>query len=193
MKKTFYDKLTILDQLTENTNLQIEEVYETYLRQNADILKKPAENGGWSIVQCLEHLNTYSRYYLPFIEKALDNHAESRIEKFCNSWIGNYFIRLMKDSTGKKYKAKALHQPGGMLNPYTVLVEFIDYQKRFLTVMSIARSCDLGQGKIPVSVLPFIKLNLGEVLQFMGAHQQRHLLQARRNYRSQRLSGVSHS
>lgn len=37
----------------------------------AKLLRQPAENK-WSLAQCLEHLNSYGRYYLLEIEKAIE-------------------------------------------------------------------------------------------------------------------------
>lgn len=52
------------------------------------VLKAPASNGGWSIVQCLEHLNTYGNYYLPRIEKGLHNFSGNlRIPLKAVGWV----------------------------------------------------------------------------------------------------------
>ena len=50
-----------------------------------------------------------------------------------------------------------------------------------LTYLKRAHQTDLNKIKIPVSILKWIKLNLGDVLQFLVAHNERHLLQAKRN------------
>lgn len=186
-----YDKLTVLNEIAKNTALLIDEVNEKYAGQPASVLQRPAKDGGWSIVQCLEHLNTYSAYYLPHITKAVQFGVSSEGADYRSSWLGNYFTQMMKgDSSKKKYKAIRRHQPAARLNADDVLGRFVADQNRFLQLIGLAKAADLDKGRIPVSIFPLLKLNLGDVLQFMDAHQQRHLMQARRNYRFQTEKAV---
>src|SRR3954470_10973053 len=54
----------------------------TYLQQeDPEILLTAPAVDRWSVVQVLEHLNSYGRYYLPAIEKSLQVNKEHK-EKF---------------------------------------------------------------------------------------------------------------
>lgn len=172
-------------ELIENLIAEVENHLSdtTKLFQNLpnEILLKPAENGGWSIAQCLEHLNTYSQYYLPQIKKGLENASKTENKFFESSWLGAYFTKMMRPSSTKKYKAFKNHIPNENLDSAAVLAEFIEHQETLLSYLKQAQNVDLERIKIPISITKWIKLSLGDVFQFMIAHDERHIQQAKRN------------
>lgn len=187
MKRTRAYKSDLLNMLTKNVRLQLEDVTGKYDLLPPDMLNKSAIDGGWSIAQCLEHLNTYSAYYLSLIKSAIQryNH-ENTVYK--STLLGAYLNSLMgDDGGGKKYKAKPRHQPAAILNAREVVERFKHYQVELLQYVREAEKTDLNKGRLPVSINPFLKLSLGDVLVFMELHQKRHLAQAARNLASQRL------
>ena len=145
-------------------------------------LLMPASDGGWSIAQCLEHLNSYGHYYLPQIRKGLDKGAAKPDKaQFKSSWLGSYFTRAMDPETGKKkMKAFKNHSPGPELEAHAVVAEFIQQQETLLQYLLQARSRDLNAIKIPISISRWIRLRLGDVFQFLIAHDERHIQQAKR-------------
>lgn len=149
-------------------------------QKQAVLLQTPA-NGGWSIAQVLEHLNTYSHYYLPLLTNALAQSKPASSPQFRPGWLGNYFTRLIQPAANgtiqKKMKAAKQHLPAPQLNARNVLQTFITHQEQLLQVLQQASGKDLGNIKIPVSILPVLKLKTGDILRFLCAHQQRHLKQ----------------
>ncbi len=146
-------------------------------------LLQPSSTGGWSIAQCLDHLNSYGHYYLPKIQAGLAKnvHRPSK-DTFKSSWLGAYFIKMMDPETGKKkYKAFKGHIPTSNLDAYAVVAEFIQQQENLLVYLKQARSTDLNAIRIPISISRFITLKLGDVFQFIIAHDERHIRQAMRN------------
>ena len=176
------DKTKLLDQLEEQIELHIKTAIKDFQNLSEEILLKPAENGGWSIAQCLEHLNSYGRYYLPAIHKGLQKQREfTQVEKFKSSWLGNYFKKIMDPVTGKKkFKAIKGHIPEVNLKAYGVVAEFIQQQETLLKYIADARKKDLNNIKIPISISKLIRLNLSDTFQFIVAHDERHLQQAGR-------------
>ncbi len=173
----------LLDALENKVEHHIQEAIKVF--QNADeaTLLQPAPDGGWSIAQCLEHLNTYGHYYLPQIQKGLSKPISKPIpDIFQSSWLGTYFTRLMDPETGKK-KQKAFkdYMPPVNLDAYAVVAEFIQQQETLLAYLKKARNTDLNAIRIPISILKWLKLKLGDVLQFLIAHNERHMVQAKRN------------
>lgn len=152
--------------------------------ENCDvaILSKPSNSGGWSILQCLDHLNSYGCYYLPAIEKSLLNGEKySKNDQFESSWLGNYFTKMMLPNSPKKYKAVKKHLPNTDLNAKGVISEFLNQQKLLMNYLESSNNTDLNKIKIPISITKFIRLKLGDVFQFIVAHNQRHIEQAMRN------------
>jgi hypothetical protein len=177
------NKKTLLDQLEAKVETHIAEAIRDFQNQDHAFLNKLSATGGWSIAQCLDHLNSYGDYYLPRIhlkiEEAMDHPGN---ESFSGTWLGNYFTRMMDPETGrKKYKAFKGHIPGSNLDASKVVAEFIRQQEDILVLIRKARSKDLDAIKVPISISSLIKLRLGDVFQFIIAHNERHMLQAKRN------------
>jgi hypothetical protein len=152
--------------------------------QNLDdwVLLQPSASGGWSIAQCLEHLNSYGHYYLPHLHRSLEKQKGNLSEGFKSTWLGNYFTKLMEPASGKrKFKAFKDHEPSTNLEAHTVVAEFIRQQEVLLQYLQKARNANLNTAGIPISIFKWVKLKPGDVFQFLIAHNERHMQQARRN------------
>jgi uncharacterized damage-inducible protein DinB len=153
------------------------------LFQNLDaetLLKQPHE-AGWSISQCLWHLNSYGFFYLPHISKALASATERNV--YSSGWLGACFIRIM--GPGKqKFTAFKDHTPPNQPDAYAVVAEFIEQQETLLKYLKQAHKADLNK-RLPISISTFVTLRLGDVLQFVVAHDERHMQQALRNLPTQ--------
>jgi len=181
MKPT--SKAHFLDRLEGRVEQHIMEAVSHFQNLPERILLQPAKDGGWSIAQCLDHLNGYGDYYLPQIKKGLDGRKSRSFKStFKSSWLGSYFTRMMEPDTGKrKMKAFKNHIPSPHLDAYAVVAAFIQQQETLLQYLKQAREADLNAIRIPVSIAKFIKLNLGDVFQFLIAHNERHIRQAKRH------------
>jgi uncharacterized damage-inducible protein DinB len=149
-----------------------------------EVLNKPAVDGGWSIAQCLEHLNRYGYFYLPEISKGISSNLKDKqvAPEFHSSWLGAWFTKILDPKRGKKkLKAFKKYIPPQQLNAHDVLNTFLHQQTQLKELLTQADNVDLNRVKISVSISPFVKLKLGDVFQFFIAHNERHLLQALRN------------
>jgi hypothetical protein len=147
---------------------------------NEQQLLQPPAAGGWSIAQCLWHLNSYSRFYLPLMEQQLGNPTAGSAS-FKSGWLGAYFVKIMNPKTGtQKYKAFKDHVPPESIDAYAEVAAFIQMQEMLLGYIKQARTVNLNM-RLPVSISKLIKLKLGDVFQFMIAHDERHVQQALRN------------
>lgn len=179
MSKT--DKIQLIESLENEVEKHLQIAIHTFQNLNEAALLQAPDNGGWSIAQCFEHLNSYGRYYLTQINIALDSGTEKSISTiFKGSWLGSYFTKMMLPSNTKKYKAFKDHIPPSNLNAHAVLAEFIEQQETLLNYLKQARNADLDKIHIPISIAKWIKLKLGDVFQFMIAHDERHIQQASR-------------
>lgn len=149
--------------------------------QNLDepTLLREAANGGWSISQCLWHLNSYGDFYLPHIKTALEKAVKGSAD-FRSGWLGALFIRMMQPGKGK-YKAFKDHVPPHKPDARQVLATFIQQQEELLYLLKQAKGVDINRIYIPISISKWVKLKLGDVFGFLLAHNERHLQQAKRN------------
>lgn len=172
----------LIDRLEARVEQHLNRAVICYQNLNEEELLKPAANGGWSIAQCLDHLNRYGDYYLPEIEKKLEQPGHEPSTIFKGSWIGRYFTKMMEPDTGtRKVKAMKAYAPPPQLNAHEVVATFIQQQETLLKYLNRARSVNLDKLKIPVSIARWIQLKMGDVFQFIIAHNERHVRQADRN------------
>ena len=142
-------------------------------------LSKPSVAGGWSVAQCLGHLNSYGNYYLPKLRGVLSSAPQSNTLVFKSGFLGNYFTNMMEPSD-KKYKAMKGHIPNTGLAAHAVVAEFIKQQEELLKLLEMANSRLLDK-RIPISISKLIRLKTGDVFRFLIAHNDRHVQQALRN------------
>ena len=151
------------------------------LQQPPEILQyRPAE-GKWSILECIEHLNIYSRYYLPEIKNRLEASTPQTNPNFKSGRLGNYFVQLIepKDNLNKMKTSKTMNPIDQTLDKSN-LEEFKEHLLDLLNVLNQARKYDLGKIKTGISLTRWIKLKLGDTLRFVVVHNERHVLQAKR-------------
>jgi hypothetical protein len=137
----------------------------------------------WNIAECLEHLNRYSRYYIPALEKALLNgQRPTRHPVYKSSWLGEIFVRSMLPGPSKtirnKMKAPKAYNPlNAPLDPESVVQEFLRHQTAWHQVIEAMHEVDITTTKIPISISPWIRIRMGDVVRFNVAHTQRHWIQ----------------
>lgn len=166
------DKKKLLVDLHEQTEIMLERTIANWqLISHSTFARKPNASA-WSANECVQHLNSYGRYYLPVIESAM---VESKVEKkgsnnttFSSGWLGNYFTNLMTvkpDGKISKMKSPKDHSPTSIQESHTVIAEYIEQQERLLKLLRKAIEADLNI-RIPISLTKMIRLKLGDVLMF---------------------------
>ena len=177
MKK--YKSIELLEQLQADTRQLI--LTANYLRtiDPGLLLQEPAP-GKWSVIQVLEHLNSYGRYYLLAIERSLEKDKPA-IEVFRPGWLGNYFTKLMKpgeDGTiTNKMQSPKDHRPSKYLDVFPVLTTFLEQQHYLLELLEQAKAKNISSIRTPISISRLIRLKLGDTFRFLVAHEQRHFVQ----------------
>ena len=175
------DKIHLIASLENEVEKHLQIAIHTFQNLHEGVLLQMPENGGWNIAQCFEHLNSYGRYYFPQIKAALAKHPDNALNAtFKSTWLGGYFTKMMLPANTKKYKAFKDHIPSVTLDAHAVLAEFIEQQETLLHYLKQARNADLDKIRIPISIAQWIRLKLGDVFQFIIAHDERHILQAKR-------------
>jgi len=170
----------LLDTIEGQVEIHLKESINIFQNLNAEVLLRPAENGGWSIAQCLWHLNSYGDYYLPQIKSGLAKSIPAN-PNFKSTWLGQYFTNIMKPGAKmKKYKTFKDHVPPVEIDAHKIVAEFINQQEQLICYLKQARQSDLNKIRIPISILKWVKLKLGDVIQFLVAHNERHMQQAKR-------------
>jgi uncharacterized damage-inducible protein DinB len=170
----------LLDQLGQVTESHIRKAIADYQNMEDELLLQPAKDGGWSIAQCLDHLNGYGYFYFPLMKNGMAQRVKANPD-YHSTWLGDKFTASLHPDTGKmKMKAFKGHRPSRELNAKAVVAEFIRQQEDLLGMMKLARQRDLTSIKIPTSISRWIRMNLGDTFRFIVAHNERHMRQADR-------------
>lgn len=168
-------------QLLENDTRQVILQLRQLQQQDPEALLQVPAPGRWSVVQNIEHLNTYGRYYLPRIKKAIVENTKKYEPSYTPGWLGNYFTNTMLPGKNgmikNKMKAFKNHIPPPDLDSHTVLNEFLKQEEELLDLLQKAKKVPLGRIRIPISIASFITLKLGDTFRFFIAHHQRHFVQ----------------
>ncbi len=177
MKK--YNSVELLNQLQADVRQMILEANYLQSTDPGILLQQPAP-GKWSVIQVLEHLNSYGNYYLLAIEKSLDEDKKAT-NVFKPGWIGNYFTKLMKPGENgrilNKMQSPKDHRPHSHPDAFPVLTTFLEQQHYLLELLEKAKAKNIGSIRTPISIARLIKLKVGDVFRFLIAHQQRHFIQ----------------
>ena len=184
-----YNREKLVDELLSQTEAILKKAIEWQLVPPSQFTLRPLPEG-WSANECLQHLNSYGRYYLPAIEKAIDQSQsdESNSEQFSSGWLGGYFTKLMQPTAdgelSKKMNSPTDHSPKTIIESHLVISEFIDQQETLLQLLAKAKKINLNKHKVSISIAPFIKLKVGDVFMFLIAHLMRHTHQVERALKS---------
>ncbi|PSL35272.1 DinB family protein [Chitinophaga ginsengisoli] len=177
--------------LLKALHLQMDDLLKTANEQfvNAPqqiLLRQPAPEK-WSVAQCLDHLNAYSRFYVPAMEKAIQSGLTSSLPPaatFKSGWLGNYFTKMMEPKTngqpGMKMQAPKAYRPMSDLDAGKVVSEFIEWQQKTKALLDQAQYVNLQSLKIPTTLGNWLKFSLGDTFRFVIAHERRHMAQALR-------------
>lgn len=135
----------------------------------------------WSILECLEHLNRYGEFYLPLIQKQIENSKEPNQAIFKSGILGGYFAKSMlpKDKLNKMKTFKDKNPLNCNLD-ISVIDTFINQQKLTIELLNNSKNVNLNKIKIATTISKRIKLKLGDTFQFIINHILRHFKEIER-------------
>ena len=81
----------LLSELRNETAKAISQLEEFKDYSMQELNCKPSDSE-WSILECIEHLCLYGKFYLPEIEKCLKNAKTENKLFFKSGFIGDYFV-----------------------------------------------------------------------------------------------------
>ena len=173
-------------QLTETLKQQVTKQLQTVTQELQPLtlqhLNYKTNPDSWSILECLEHLNRYARYYLPELQRAMAKTGGfSGVNQPVKRTIqGNYSIKLVDPANTKKANTLKHLNPNNSLLTQQTISEFTDHQNALLLLLKTSGKTDLNRKAIPLEFMKLLKLRIAETLEFVVLHQERHLQQALR-------------
>jgi hypothetical protein len=162
------------------------------LSHDADALVEPLSDdqfnwrpsaASWSVAQCIEHLNTTARLYLPQLDEAIANAIRRGTYgegPFSYNVFGRLFTLVMEPPVRFRMKATKPFEPPLSRPRSEVMAAFRAYQVQFADRLRQANGLDLARAKVRSPIVSWMRYSLGSGFALMLAHERRHLWQARR-------------
>lgn len=174
------DSEQLLNELTTMTNTHLEYINSLKSASEENLnWKKNKES--WSALECIEHLNMVMNFYVPEIRQQIESSTVPKSDSFKGTYLGNKFAQSMlpKDKMRKVKTFKKVNPINSELNKENVIGTFIHHLKQLIESLNKAKNKDLT--KIKTSTLvSILKLRLGNTLQLVIYHNERHILQAKK-------------
>lgn len=175
----------LLAQLQKLTARLSEIVARDFLPLSQEQLNWKEMPSQWSIAECIEHLNKIATTHFDTIAQTIKNtpYKKSNI-RFEQNWLGKRLIaRVQLNSNNYISKPRqSSTQYAPTATPYnTKSVELLlVHFNQILDFIKSSKSIDIQNTKIPVAFLGLVKLPLGDILQMIVYHFERHIVQAQR-------------
>lgn len=167
----------LLQQLESIIKEQTAFAQQLLLLDDELLQKRPSPNS-WNVLECLEHLNLYSAYYLPEINQAMDKNKNEAQKEFRSGWLGNYFANsMLPNAKATKMKTFKDKDPLGLPLKRNVIDEFLSNQKKYEEILQKCQTQNLRKTRIKISIARWVTLSLGDTLRFILNHQIRHFSQ----------------
>ncbi len=139
-------------------------------------------SGGWSVQECLVHLNVTGELYLAKMEPVLEA-SRARGEKgqapLRYGLLGGPFIRSQEPPVHFKAKAPEVFRPVQTPDE-SVLPNFLAFQESVRDLLVRAEGLPLTKLSVTSPASKWLKLSVFEAFGLLLAHERRHLWQARR-------------
>lgn len=133
----------------------------------------------WNALECIQHMNQSMQIYTDqLVEKKLDTAEEETVKI---GWKGNFFAegsRPKGEEISYKMKTmKALEPISADIKSISKFISLLELIKMFIAEN---RDGNWTKGRVKTALGPLVKLNIAEAINFVLAHNERHILQAKK-------------
>ena len=179
-------KLALAHDLQTRLTVVLDTVSREFAHLSDAQLRTQPAPGSWSIVECLEHLNVAERYYVRQLQHKTDqlglvqhNPDDQMVE---SDWIGRLVLRFLDPKSTVKIPAPGILRPrsASALNPADVMGQFLELQTLQRELLNKLPYLDWNQQKVSTMYANWLKMRLGDTIQMLVVHTERHLGQAMR-------------
>ncbi len=190
MKQDVHLLIETLKDTVSKVDLRIRQIGEFPIDQ----LNYREREDSWSVLECIEHLNRYGRFYIPEITNRLKvYHARTRTDGakkyyFKSGLLGGYFLKSMlpKENLKKMATFQSMNPIHSQLD-LSVIKEFLDQLEELSQLLNQINGNELSKIRTSISITTLIKLKLGDTFQFVINHILRHLVQVENCIKSSTL------
>jgi hypothetical protein len=136
----------------------------------------------WSVAQCLAHLGQMNSVLTAALRTAVrqaDKNSGMPRKPILPGWFGRWFIGQMEGPPRRKMKTPRQGIPEAHKSGEEILRAFIAAHDELRSLVHDARDLDLNRIRFRNPFIGFLRYSVGTALLVIGAHDRRHLWQAR--------------
>lgn len=138
---------------------------------------------GWSVAECVAHLNLTSAAYLPLLEEALERARAGKATapapaRYRRDPVGWLLWKMMGPPVRVRTKTIARFLPSGAVAPSILIEEFDRLQTAQLASVAMADGLPLESVRVTSPFNARVRYNLYSCFTILPRHQHRHLWQA---------------
>lgn len=145
-----------------------------------DRLNAKASPEEWSVLECVDHMNKATELYLDQIEPKLEKLKPAKKEAFKKTWLANKFTKMLAPTEDGEIKSKMktmkVFTPVGEIEN-SVIARFVENTERVEKIVQRAQNKNLRSFKVTTALGPVLKFYVGDALDFILAHNERHVVQ----------------
>jgi DinB superfamily len=159
----------------------------------AEVNWQPGAGAGWSVAQCLDHLAQSNTVYTAALRTAVRNvkpGTASRAGPIRPGWLPRLFINALEPPPRRKLKAQKKVMPAAHHNGAKVLSAFVTAHNEVRALVRESFRMDLNRIRFTNPFLRVFHFTVGTGLMVIGAHDRRHLWQAKQVVESMKAAGA---
>ena len=170
-----HDQLAELRQQLNACSLAAEKLIASISENKVNLR---ANDGAWSMAECIAHLTSTTAIYLPIMNSALKD-APAGDGPYKMDWRGRMLKWILEPPYRSRVKTIPSLEPR-LNDPRRVLPDFLASQQEFLNAMQMWNGRALDKVVITSPFSKRLRYNIYSLFNVVAAHQRRHLWQAQR-------------
>jgi hypothetical protein len=178
-----FSRTSLITELLDRTEL-LKANTQTFLRLEDRQLQQRPRPGAWSISEVYGHLNLSMDQSIRVILSRIALAPDTNSDEYISGWLGDLACMIiMPRPDGSVFKLKARKSycvEAANIDAREELSIFLRHCDALDDILRHVASKDLRRITIPFFLPRLLRLRLGDVLRFLVAHGERHLLQAQR-------------
>src|SRR5690242_9377138 len=136
----------------------------------------------WSVAQCLAHLGQMDSVLTSALRTAVRQASKNSLmprKPIQPGWFGRWFVNQMEAPPRRKMKTPRQGIPEGHKSGEEILRAFIAAHDELRSLIHETRDLDLNRIRFRNPFIGLLRYSVGTALLVIGAHDRRHLWQAR--------------
>lgn len=178
-----FSRTSLITELSDRTELLKANTQVFFRLTDEQLCYRPAP-GKWSIGEIYGHLNLSMNASIRAILSRITKAPDTSGDEYTSGWLGDWaYSIIMPRPDGTVFRLKAMqtqHPDAATLDAREELEAFGRHCDSLDDILQHVASKDLRRIRIPFLMPRLIRMRIGDVLRFLVAHGERHLLQAQR-------------